>query len=269
MLRSFVAVTKLLISFKGGFGFSGGLGSSQPSSFGFSSGFNQAQPFQAPQQQTQPQPVIQQQIEALTHYPYGDNPLFKGVLGDAKKAEEVLKPTNPAAQKALTSSIQYKVTETFNANNPSTPAFLLRLNEMKRLPLEFRLFWSKNIKCLYKLRHFQFQVSPLRNVKVKPKPLTPSGQQRSAIFDGLNEDDETNLSRGEIFVPRKSIKKLNINPKSPSTFDNPNENSSALLNLSQNDSSTSRGNNPNQVHYQLVQTFLLYKRVNFCIAVVE
>lgn len=85
-------------------------------------------------------------------------------------------------------------------------------------------------------------------MKVKPKPLTPSGQQRSAIFDGLNEDDETNLSRGEIFVPRKSIKKLNINPKSPSTFDTPNENSSTLLNLSQNDSLTNRGNNPNQVH---------------------
>jgi hypothetical protein len=38
------------------------------------------------------------------------------------------------------------------------------------------------------------------------------------IFDGLEEDDDPNLSKGgggEMFVPRKSIKKLILNPKSP------------------------------------------------------
>lgn len=95
-------------------------------------------------------------------------------------------------------------------------------------------------------------MSPLRNVKVKPKPLTPSGQQRSAIFDGLNEDEETNLSKGEIFVPRKSIKKLNINPKSPAPFDAPNEMSSALLNLTNN--SPGRQNNANQVNLLVLKT---------------
>jgi hypothetical protein len=40
------------------------------------------------------------------------------------------------------------------------------------------------------------------------------------IFDGLDEDDDPNVSKNstpvDIFVPRKSIKKLIIHPKSPS-----------------------------------------------------
>ena len=39
------------------------------------------------------------------------------------------------------------------------------------------------------------------------------------IFDGLEEDDDPNASKSngsvDIFVPRKSIKKLIINSKSP------------------------------------------------------
>ena len=72
----------------------------------------QQQPFQMSQQQ-QPQaapavPAIQQQLELLQHNPYGNDSLFKNPFSDAKKVEELLKPTNPAAQKAL-SATQYKV----------------------------------------------------------------------------------------------------------------------------------------------------------------
>ena len=56
-------------------------------------------------------------------------------------------------------------------------------------------------------------------LNVKSKTLVSFlGQHKSVIFDGLEEDDDPNLSKGgggEMFVPRKSIKKLILNPKSP------------------------------------------------------
>ncbi|XP_028823524.1 nuclear pore complex protein Nup98-Nup96 isoform X2 [Denticeps clupeoides] len=54
--------------------------------------------------------ALQQQITALTYSPYGDSPLFRNPLSDPKKKEERLKPTNPAAQKALTTPTHYKLT---------------------------------------------------------------------------------------------------------------------------------------------------------------
>uniref|UniRef100_A0A8C2C9X4 Nuclear pore complex protein Nup98-Nup96 n=1 Tax=Cyprinus carpio TaxID=7962 RepID=A0A8C2C9X4_CYPCA len=56
------------------------------------------------------QAVLQQQINALAYSPFGDSPLFRNPLSDPKKKEERLKPTNPAAQKALTTPTQYKLT---------------------------------------------------------------------------------------------------------------------------------------------------------------
>ncbi|XP_036379424.1 nuclear pore complex protein Nup98-Nup96 [Megalops cyprinoides] len=54
--------------------------------------------------------VLQQQINALAYSPFGDSPLFRNPLSDPKKKEERLKPTNPAAQKALTTPTHYKLT---------------------------------------------------------------------------------------------------------------------------------------------------------------
>ncbi|XP_055493395.1 nuclear pore complex protein Nup98-Nup96 isoform X1 [Leucoraja erinacea] len=56
------------------------------------------------------QAVLQQQLNALAYTPFGDSPLFRNPMVDHKKKEERLKPTNPAAQKALTTPTHYKLT---------------------------------------------------------------------------------------------------------------------------------------------------------------
>ncbi|XP_077402724.1 nuclear pore complex protein Nup98-Nup96 isoform X2 [Vanacampus margaritifer] len=55
------------------------------------------------------QALLQQQFSVLTYSPYGDSPLFRNPLTDPKKKEEYLKPTNPTAQKALTTPTHYKL----------------------------------------------------------------------------------------------------------------------------------------------------------------
>uniref|UniRef100_A0A3B3V3C7 Nuclear pore complex protein Nup98-Nup96 n=1 Tax=Poecilia latipinna TaxID=48699 RepID=A0A3B3V3C7_9TELE len=56
------------------------------------------------------QAILQQQLNVLAYSPYGDSPLFRNPLSDPKKKEERLKPTNPTAQKALTTPTHYKLT---------------------------------------------------------------------------------------------------------------------------------------------------------------
>lgn len=56
------------------------------------------------------QAMLQQQLNVLAYFPYGDSPLFRNPLSDPKKKEERLKPTNPTAQKALTTPTHYKLT---------------------------------------------------------------------------------------------------------------------------------------------------------------
>ncbi|XP_033833851.1 nuclear pore complex protein Nup98-Nup96 isoform X2 [Periophthalmus magnuspinnatus] len=56
------------------------------------------------------QALLQQQLSVLAYSPYEDSPLFRNPLSDPKKKEERLKPTNPTAQKALTTPTHYKLT---------------------------------------------------------------------------------------------------------------------------------------------------------------
>ncbi|KAG8137163.1 hypothetical protein E2320_005692 [Naja naja] len=68
------------------------------------------------------QAVLQQHLNSLTYSPFGDSPLFRNPMSDPKKKEERLKPTNPAAQKALTTPTHYKLTPrpaTRNLNSSS------------------------------------------------------------------------------------------------------------------------------------------------------
>ncbi|XP_064636233.1 nuclear pore complex protein Nup98-Nup96-like isoform X2 [Lineus longissimus] len=52
---------------------------------------------------------LQQQLVNLVQSPYGDSPLFRNLKHDINK-EEILKPTNPAAQKAaLSAATQFKI----------------------------------------------------------------------------------------------------------------------------------------------------------------
>ncbi|XP_070838851.1 nuclear pore complex protein Nup98-Nup96 isoform X2 [Chaetodon trifascialis] len=85
---------------------------------GFNSGTNNLGfgPPQQPVALTDPsaaaaqQAMLQQQLSVLAYSPYGDSPLFRNQLSDPKKKEERLKPTNPTAQKALTTPTHYKLT---------------------------------------------------------------------------------------------------------------------------------------------------------------
>lgn len=61
-------------------------------------------------QANQPSQLAQQQLLAMALVPFGDSPLFRNLPPSTGRANEVLQPTNPAAQKAvLNSSTQYKV----------------------------------------------------------------------------------------------------------------------------------------------------------------
>ncbi|XP_052829628.1 nuclear pore complex protein Nup98-Nup96 isoform X1 [Octopus bimaculoides] len=57
---------------------------------------------------TSEQGNLQQHLKLLTHNPYGDSTLFMNLNDSKIKTEDVLKPTNPTAQKAVLSS-HYKV----------------------------------------------------------------------------------------------------------------------------------------------------------------
>ncbi|XP_052089696.1 nuclear pore complex protein Nup98-Nup96-like isoform X6 [Mytilus californianus] len=110
-----------------GFGFGTSTGASTFTGFG--GGFNATQPslnlggastmlstrkkqmfeLAANPQNSGPTPQqIQQQLLALNHSPYGDSPLFWNLKQTETKREDLLKPTNPIAQKAVLTS-QFKV----------------------------------------------------------------------------------------------------------------------------------------------------------------
>uniref|UniRef100_A0A803SV61 Nuclear pore complex protein Nup98-Nup96 n=1 Tax=Anolis carolinensis TaxID=28377 RepID=A0A803SV61_ANOCA len=76
-------------------------------------GFGAPQPAVAltdPNASAAQQAILQQHLNSLTYSPFGDSPLFRNPMSDPKKKEERLKPTNPAAQKALTTPTHYKLT---------------------------------------------------------------------------------------------------------------------------------------------------------------
>ncbi|KAF8794857.1 Nuclear pore complex protein Nup98-Nup96 like protein [Argiope bruennichi] len=76
------------------------------------SSFNFGQPSTMPSSDSNNAAALQQaqqQILAMTVNPFGDSPLFRNPMKDSSKETEVLKPTNPSAQKALLNDNQYKV----------------------------------------------------------------------------------------------------------------------------------------------------------------
>ncbi len=124
-----------------GFGTTGtAFGSTNPTGFG-STGLGSSfgttntsllggtQPFQPLQQQQQQQAqsalpnAVEQRLYQLLNSPYGDNPLFKNLSTDPAKHEDILKPINPVAQKALVSDNQYKISPHRNIKPALKPVY--------------------------------------------------------------------------------------------------------------------------------------------------
>lgn len=99
-----------------GFGMGSGLGvGTLP---GFNSGsINPGSDPNAAQQQAQ----ANQQLLLLATSPFGDSPLFRNMLHDTGKREELLKPTNPQAQKLVGNTTQYKVSPRVTGRVKPTP----------------------------------------------------------------------------------------------------------------------------------------------------
>ncbi|KAK3910390.1 Nuclear pore complex protein Nup98-Nup96 [Frankliniella fusca] len=89
--------------FGGGTSLGTGLNLGGNTSLGAGSGLGGAPASQSSQ-------LAQQQLLAMALVPFGDSPLFRNLLPSTGRANEILQPTNPAAQKAvLNASAQYKV----------------------------------------------------------------------------------------------------------------------------------------------------------------
>ena len=124
---------------------------------------------------------INDYLSSLTANPYGDDPLYKNLAPTTEdKLKEVLKPTNSLAQKAVMAN--------------------------------------------------RYKISPARNIMVKPKSLNASGaagmsspggigsgRSGGGLFDGLEDEDDTAANKSDLFVPRSSVKKLVLKPKSSGT----------------------------------------------------
>ncbi|RNA23314.1 nuclear pore complex Nup98-Nup96 isoform X1 [Brachionus plicatilis] len=147
---------------------------SQPSNT-FGSGL--AQPTQASQlaQPAAPttQPLIQQQLMALSNSPYGTASLLKSQLQDYSKKEDIFKPVSPVAQKPY-------ITE---ATSPTkVPSFL-----NQTLP--------------------EYKGGLSMTLKLTPKPITLTKSKKADLFEGLDEEETP------VFYPRKNIKKLMFKPQ--------------------------------------------------------
>ncbi|KAF9821541.1 hypothetical protein SFRURICE_014305 [Spodoptera frugiperda] len=85
---------------------------------------------------------VHEQILTLAARPYGDSPLFKDLLPDSSTtAEDVLKPTNPAAVQAVldrTGSSQYRVTSPVGPRLALTPRSALQHDKPSRKRLVLR-----------------------------------------------------------------------------------------------------------------------------------
>jgi nuclear pore complex protein Nup98-Nup96 len=112
--------------------------------------------------------TVHQQILALALLPFGDSPLFRNLLPATGKADELLRPTNPAAQKAAVSNNNFKALPRGN-------------DKMKVKPLGVSSFFKKSFfESLEEpdpnlLDTFQPRSSTKR-LMLKPKAMTPVHQ---------------------------------------------------------------------------------------------
>ncbi|CAF0852273.1 unnamed protein product [Brachionus calyciflorus] len=154
-----------------------GLGSfslGQPTtSFGLSQPAQQTAQIQQPQVPTV-QPLVQQQLMALTNSPYGTASLLKTQLQDYSKKEDIFKPVSPIAQRPY-------ITEA--TSPPKVPNVLSQITQ----PSEYKGGLSQTLK-------------------LTTKPLTQISK-KTDLFEGLDEEETP------VFYPRKNIKKLLFKPQ--------------------------------------------------------
>ena len=110
---------------------------------------------------------MQSQLASLTSNPYGDNPLFKNLLPDNNRREDIMKPTNPVAQKAALNSPQYKVsphglkakvkplTGPGSASKAGKKQFnsILEVKNLFETNIDYEMEWNAVIKVLFTQRY--------------------------------------------------------------------------------------------------------------------
>ena len=152
------------------------------------------------------------------------------ILQNDKKREDVLKPTNPAAQKAaLAGTSQYKVSPRPTAKIKPKPIQSLVNGKVRNLTLLARLS-PKQFQLLDIARLLNLSDELFMRCFIKVSTAVIPVTLQSQLFDGLDDDDSS--FGNDTFVPRKSVKKLVIRNSNRSL-----DQSSSSMNRSQLDDS--------------------------------
>ncbi|PNF16103.1 Nuclear pore complex protein Nup98-Nup96 [Cryptotermes secundus] len=125
--------------------------------------------------------TVHQQILALASMPFGDSPLFRNLLPATGKTDELLKPTNPAAQKAAVSNNHFKVSPRENVKIKVKPLGVSSLSKKS-------LFEGLEEPDPTLLDTFQPRSSTKR-LMLKPKAVTPVTGQLTVQLPGAMSGD--------------------------------------------------------------------------------
>ncbi|XP_069679986.1 nuclear pore complex protein Nup98-Nup96 isoform X2 [Periplaneta americana] len=143
---------------------------------------------------------VHQQILSLASMPFGDSPLFRNLLPATGKADELLKPTNPAAQKAAVSNNHFKVSPRGNVKIKVKPLGVSSLSKKS-------LFEGLEESDPTLLDTFQPRSSTKR-LMLKPKVTTPTS---SAVFNSQSPaavTEETDLQEAD--KENKDVHQTNV-----------------------------------------------------------
>ncbi|XP_075227929.1 nuclear pore complex protein Nup98-96 [Lycorma delicatula] len=123
---------------------------------------------------------LNQHIIALASVPFGDSPLFKNLLPVTGKTDELLKPTSPAAQKAILNGQNFKVSPRTGSKIKVKP---IGQSNLTKKSLFDGLEEEDNGS------NWQTKASPKRLV-LKPKPSTGNIGSIRRLPNATNNDEE-------------------------------------------------------------------------------
>ncbi|GAB1604620.1 nuclear pore complex protein Nup98-Nup96-like isoform X2 [Argonauta hians] len=151
---------------------------------------------------------LQQHLKLLTHNPYGDSSLFMNLNDSKIRTEDVLKPTNPTAQKAVLSS-QYKIGTRPLAR--AKPKSLIPLISKKKMQIFDGLDdddeFGYNGQDFTLKRNIKKLVVKSLSTSAKPSIISNSIKPNNGLSNNsktitriekvtMNKDDENNISDG-------------------------------------------------------------------------